>query len=92
MKSLSVKIAGRKYFVDIKAEDEELMRRAAKKLNDRFDFLSKKYDCSSFDHMAMAALLCSIENEETKEKQKYSPERQELEELAESVKKALQED
>lgn len=92
MKSLSVKIAGRRYHVQINPQDEELMRRAAKKLNDKIDEMSKKYDCTSYDHLALAALLTSIENEETKERNKYSTERQELADLAESVKRALAED
>lgn len=91
-KTFSVLIAAHKYFIDIYPEDEELMRRAVKKINDQMEALGKTYDVTTFDRLALASLLISIENEENKEKQKYSTERQELDQLAESVKRALMDD
>ncbi len=90
-KTYSVSIAERKYYLEIASEDEEVMRRAAKRLNEKIDELSRKYDCTSYDHLAMAALLVSIDNEESKLRQTYSAERQEIDQIAASVRRALEE-
>lgn len=87
--TVSVKIAGRKYFATIDSQDEELLRRAVKRLNDKYKELIATLDVSTFDHLALAALLISIDNEENKERQKYSTDRQELDELTQAVKRAL---
>lgn len=91
-KNFSVAIADRRYYVELMPKDEELMRRAAKLLNEKIDKLSRQYDCSAYDHLAMAALLSSIENEETKLQQRYSGEQQEIDQIAASVRKALADD
>ncbi len=89
-KTFSVDIAAKKYYLAIDHSDEEVMRRAAKRLNTLISELQKnKFDCEQRDIIAMAALLISIENEENILIHKYSSEQQELQELASSVKRAL---
>lgn len=92
LKKFSIAIADRRYYLELKPNDEEVMRRAAKRLNEKINKLSRQYDCPAYDHLAMAALLISIENEETKLQQRYSSEQLELDEIAESVRRALLDD
>lgn len=91
-KTFSVVIGGRRYHLNIRANDEEVMRRAAKQLNEKVDQLSRKFDCSAYDHLAMAALLSAIEAEEAKLQKRYSTEQQEIDKISDQVRKALEED
>ncbi len=90
-KTFSVAIAAKRYYLEIDKDDEELMRRAAKKLNEKIaELTTKRYECEQRDYLAMAALLIAIENEENILIHKYSSEQKELEELAASVQRALE--
>lgn len=92
LKAFSVIIAERKYHLEIRANDEEVMRRAAKQLNAKIDEMSRKYDCSAYDHLAMAALLSAIESEEIKLQQRYSTEQQEIDKISDQVRRALEDE
>lgn len=92
LKNFSIAIADRRYYLELNPNDEEVMRRAAKLLNEKIDKLSRQYDCPAYDHLAMAALMISIENEETKLQQQYSSEQLDIDEIATLVKKALLDD
>lgn len=82
-------IADKPYSITITPEEEEVVRRAAKMVNDKIAESRKKYDAPTIDHLAMASLMTSIENERNKEKYRYSVERIELDELARSVENEL---
>ncbi len=90
-KRFSVSIAGRRYWLKIDQSDEEVMRKGAKALNQKINELSlKKFECNSYDLLAMAAISIAVECEEIKMRQKYSPDMQELNDLAATVRKALE--
>lgn len=86
---IRVLIADKPFSVNIERGDEEVVRRATKIINEKIASSRRQYDAPTFDHLAMAALHISIENEMNKEKSKYSIERLELEELARSVEEEL---
>lgn len=86
---IRVIIADKPYSINIEREDEEVVRRAAKVINERIEVSRRQYDAPTLDHLAMAAFQVSIENEVNREKYKYSIERLELEELAASVEQEL---
>ncbi|MFI3288492.1 MAG: cell division protein ZapA [Rikenellaceae bacterium] len=90
-KTFSVTIAGRRYWLEIDQSDEEVMRRGAKALNEKIRELQQlRFDCTSFDYLAMAAISKSIECEELKLRQKYASGSEELDELAAKVSRALE--
>lgn len=86
---IRVIIADKPFSITITPPEEEIVRRAAKKINDDIALSRRKFDAPTFDHLAMVALLTSIENEKNKEKYHYSIDRLELEELARSVDSVL---
>ncbi|MFI3298789.1 MAG: cell division protein ZapA [Rikenellaceae bacterium] len=90
IRTFSVQLAERKYYLEIDESDEEVMRRAAKRLNHFVAELTAKYDCTAFDHLAMASLMVAIEAEEAKMQFKYSEKEKELDELAAEVRRALE--
>lgn len=89
MMKIRVLIADKPYSINIEREDEEVVRRAAKIVNEKIDASRRQYDATTFDHLAMAAFQISIDNEVNKEKYKYSIERLEIEELTKSVENEL---
>ncbi len=91
-KKFSVMVAGHRYWLEIDQGEEEVMRRGAKALNEKIsELVSKKYECSSYDLLAMAAICKSIECEELRLRLKYSKDQEELDELAATVARALEE-
>lgn len=88
---IRVMIADRPYSISITPEEEEIVRRAAKKINEQIIDTRKRFDAPNIDHLAMAALKISIENEQNRQKYHYSIDRLELEELAKSVDSVLKE-
>ncbi|MEF9949777.1 MAG: cell division protein ZapA [Mucinivorans sp.] len=86
---IRVLIADKPFSIDIEATNEEVVRRAAKKINQQIEASRRRYDTTTFDHLAMAAFKISIENEVNKEKFKYSIERLEIEELAKTLEDEL---
>ncbi|MEG3047141.1 MAG: cell division protein ZapA [Mucinivorans sp.] len=86
---IRVLIADKPYSINIEAADEEVVRRAAKVINEKIAASRLAYNTDTFDHLAMAAFDISIENEVNKEKFKYSIERIEIEELAKSLENEL---
>ena len=86
---IRVVIADKPYGLTIKPEDEEVVRRAVKQINERINATRRKYDAPTIDHLAMAAFDISVENETNKAKFKNSFERLELDELARTVEQEL---
>ncbi len=84
-KSYTVTIAERRYKVSLAPEDEAIMRRAAKTLNEKLkEIKSRRYDCSLLDNLAIASLLIAIEYEEYREQSK-------LDDIYQKVRQALDE-
>lgn len=82
-------IADKPYSVNIEARDEEVVRRAAKLINERIETSRRNYNAPTIDHLAMAAFQISIENEQNKLKFHHSLDRLELDELARTVEQEL---
>lgn len=82
-------IADKPYSINIEARDEEVVRRAAKLINERIEHSRRSYDAPTIDHLAMAAFQISIENEQNKLKFQHSFARIELDELARTVEQEL---
>ncbi len=70
---IRVEIAERPYSLNIKAEEEERIRRAAARIKSEIDKLKRTHEASLVEYLSMAALRISIENEENKERIASSP-------------------
>lgn len=86
---IRIVIADKPYSIQIEAKDEELVRRAAKLINERVNASRRSYDAPTIDHLAMAAFHISIENEQNKYKAQHSLARVELDELLRTVELEL---
>lgn len=89
---IRVEIADKFYRISIDSNEEEKVRRAARRINEEIKKMRQKYETTFVDYMAMAALIISIENETNKERLEFSSERLRIKELTAELDKILQED
>lgn len=80
--TIRVEIAERLYRLTIPPEEEERVRRAAKRIKTEIEGLKRTYEASLTEYLAMAAMRISIENEENKERLTMAPEALKLKALA----------
>lgn len=86
---IRVEIADKVYRMTINSDEEEKVRRAAKRIKDEIASLRKRFDTSYVDYLAMAALQIAIENETNIEKLTFSTERLLIEEMNEELEEML---
>ncbi|CDN31469.1 hypothetical protein BN938_1382 [Mucinivorans hirudinis] len=89
---IRVEIADKMYKMTINSDEEEIVRRAARRIKDEIRELHTKYEASYIEYLAMAALKISIENEVNIGKIKYNSERQQIEKMTEELKDYLEKD
>ena len=67
--NINLLIAGRSYPLKIKPQEEELVRRAAKRVNEKVQEFQEQYAAKDKqDYLAMCALMCEVEVLAGKEK------------------------
>jgi len=67
--NINLLIAGRSYPLKIKPEEEEIVRRAAKRVNEKIQEFQEQYSAKDKqDYLAMAALMSEVELQASKEK------------------------
>lgn len=89
--TINVTVAERRYPIRIKRKDEETVRKAAKKINDRVLLYRKNYKgTDSQDFMAMAALQFVIEYIELVEKNDIDPAMAQIEDINDHLKNYLE--
>lgn len=86
---IRVDIADKLYRMTIPVQDEERVRRAALRIKEQIIDLRKRFDTSHLDYLAMAALQISIENEQNKERLKFSTERLIIDEITTEIDQYL---
>lgn len=86
---IKVEIADKVYRMTINSDEEEKVRRAARRIKDEIALLRKKFETSYVDYLAMAALQISIENEANIEKLTFSTERLMIEEMSQELEEML---
>lgn len=92
MMKIRVEIAEKPYRLTIPVEEEEKVRRAARRIKEEMSALKRSYDASLTEYLAMAAMKISIENEEHKERLVLSPEALRLKALAGQLDRWLEEE
>ncbi|HXH18572.1 MAG TPA: cell division protein ZapA [Chitinophagales bacterium] len=74
MININLLIAGRSYPLKIKPEEEEIVRRAAKRVNEKIHELQEQYAAKDKqDYLAMVALMNEVEVQSGKEKVTIDP-------------------
>ena len=69
MININLLISGRSYPLKIKPDEEEIVRRAAKRVNEKVQEFQEQYAAKDKqDYLAMAALMSEIELQANKEK------------------------
>lgn len=86
---IRLEIAEKPFSLTIKRSEEEIVRRAAKRIKEEIGELRRKHDATLMEYLSMAALLIAIENEHGKERIKLSRELRDIEELAGDVEAFL---
>ena len=67
--NINLLISGRSYPLKIKPDEEEIVRRAAKRVNEKVQEFQEQYAAKDKqDYLAMAALMSEIELQANKEK------------------------
>jgi cell division protein ZapA len=89
---VNVVVGDRTYRIKIKAEDEEMVRKISKKLNEQVNSFKVNYAGKDMqDYIAMALLWFVSENHENGEKIKTDDNRGRLAKIEEDLDKSLEE-
>lgn len=86
---IRIEIAEKPFSLTIKRNEEEVVRRAAKRIKDEIGILRRKHDATLIEYLSMAALLIAIENENDKERLTFSRELRDIEGLTEELEQFL---
>lgn len=86
---IRIEIAEKPYSLTILRQEEEIVRRAAKRIKERIEELKRKYEASLVDYLAMVAFGISLDNENNIEKLSLSAESRKIDELASELEEYI---